>query len=430
MSSSTIALIILGITLILYITEILPLPVTSILACIAFSLFGIIPVGRAFGGFGNHIVYLIVGMIIVGNTLFETGVAQLMGRKIISAVGTKEKVFICALVLVSTIISSFLNNTATVAIMLPIATAAINASGGKLLKKNTFMMVGIVAVVGGGLTLVGSTPQLIGQGVLEAGGHELIGFFEISKIGLPVLAVTIIYFLTIGNKLQKKVFNFPEVIDDKFNVESDDANAESKKSPVKMFISVIILIFCIVAFITEEYVPFWNVGMIAMIGASMCIITGCITQKRVFETMDWTTVVILGCSFGLGAGLYESGAGALIAQTAVNLLGDNVTPFLLCAALALVAMILTNFMSSTATAALLAPISASVAIGLGFNVKSVVMATVIATNLGFATPVSTPPLTMTLAGGYRFKDYLIVGGLLNILIYITVIILFPIVFTF
>jgi di/tricarboxylate transporter len=197
-----------------------------------------------------------------------------------------------------------------------------------------------------------------------------------------------------------------------------------------MGISVGILAFCVIAFVTEEHAPFWNMGMIAMIGAVLCVATGCISQKRVFGTMDWTTVVIMGSSFGIGRALEDSGAGALIAQTAVGLLGENVTPFLLCAALALVAMILSNFMSSTATATLLAPIAALVAAELGFNVKSVVMATVIAVNIGFATPISTPPVTMTLVGGYRFKDYVKVGGTLNLILYALIIVLFPIILNF
>ena len=415
--------------LVLYVTELLPIATTSILACLALSVFGVLDVGDAFAGFGNHLVYLIVGMVVVGNSLFETGVAQLLGKKIISRVGTNEKVFVIAIIIVCTAISCFLNNTATVAIMLPITAAAIGASGGKLLKKNTYMMVGIVAVVGGGLTLVGSTPQLIGQMNLEEGGHELISFFEVSKIGLPVLALTVIYYLTVGDKLQKRVFDFPEVED--AVAESASGGAEEKpKSAAKMCISVGILIFCVVGFITEEYVPFWNMGMVAMIGAVLCVATGCISQKRVFEKMDWTTVVIMGCSFGLGNGLRVSGAGRLIADTAVSLLGESVTPMLLCAALALAAMLLTNFMSSTAAATLLAPIAINVALGLGYNVKSVVMATVISVNLGYTTPISTPPVTMTLAGGYRFMDYVKVGGLLNLLTYILVVLLFPVMFSF
>jgi len=408
--------------LVLYATEAMPIAVTSISACIALAVFGVLPFTAAFSGFGNDIVYLIVGMVIVGNALFETGVASFIGKKIISVVGTSERIFMLALVPVTTSISMFLSNTAAASIMLPIAGSAISASGGKLKKKNTFMMLGILAVTGGGLTLVGSTPQLIAQGFLSEGGHETMSFFELSRTGLPIILLLVIYYQTIGFVMQKKFFNFEDVEDAPLPVA--DAVQEEPKSPVKMAISLAILAFCIGGFLAE----IWSPGIVAMTGAVACIATGCITQKRVFAKMDWTTVVVMGASFGISAGIQTSGAGALVAQTVIGFLGDNVTPWLLWTALVILSTILTNFMSSTATAALLVPIAGMLAIELGFDVKHSVMAIAIAANVGYATPVSTPPVTMTLVAGYRFKDYVILGGTFNVLAIILLILLYPIVF--
>ena len=416
MEQSTIALIIIGLLMILYMSEVIPIATTSILACLALAIFGVIPFGRAFHGFGNDIVFLMAGMMTVGNALFETGAAELMGKKIISMVGTNEKVFLGALVIVSMPISAFLSNTATAAIMLPIAASAIAASGGRFTKKNTFMIVGIAAVSGGALTLVSSPPQLIAQGALESGGHQLMGFFDVAKAGLPIFAALFIYTQTIGYKLQKKVFNFHDAPD-----VAQHTQEGKPRNYFKMGISAAVLLFCIVGFVAE----LWTVGIVAMIGAVICVATRCISQKTVFQKMDWTTVVIFGCSFGFAAGLEDSGAGRMIASQTIRLLGENVTPWLLCAALALVAVVLTNFMSSTATAALLVPIGIFSAVELGFDVKSVAMATAIAAGIGFATPMSTPPMTMTLAGGYRFMDYVKVGGLFNLFAFILLVALFP-----
>ena len=417
------ALLIIGAMMVLYVTELLPIATTSILSCLALALFNVVPFTEAFSGFGNDIVFLIIGMVVVGDALFETGVAKLIGRKIISLVGTNEKAFMGALFLVIIPISAFISNTATAAMMLPIAASAIAASDGKLKKKNTFMTIGIISVVGGGLTLVGSTPQLIAQGLLIDGGHEPIGFFELSYIGLPILMLLFVYVMTLGHRLQKKVFTFPDVADDNPGV---DANGESATgttaiSIVRMCISVAVLVFCIAGFI----IGFWTVGTVAMVGAVVCVITGCISQNAVFQKMNWSTVVIMGCSFGIANGLEKSGAGKLVAQGLISILGERLSPWLLCAALALAAVILTNFMSSTATAALLVPIAALSALELGYNVKGVVMSVAIASNIGYATPISTPPMTMTLTAGYRFMDYVKYGVLFNLIAYITAVLLFP-----
>jgi len=413
----------MGVTLVLYMTERIPIATTSILACLALAIFGVIPMTTAFAGFGNDMVYLIVGMVVVGNALFETGVAQALGEKIISLVGTNERIFTVAIILVSVAISLFMNNSATAALMLPIAAAAIAASKGKLTKKNTFLMVGIAVCVGGGITLVGSPPQLIAHSFLEENGHDGFSFFEFGKFGIPMLILLLAFFLTIGMKLQKKFFDFPEMANVPTSTSTQSVEAKPR-SIVKMCISVGILAFCIVGFITE----LWSMGVVAMVGATMCVVTGCISQKRVFQKMDWTTVIIMGCSFGFAAALDQSGAGRLIANGMINILGESLTPWLLLSAIALVAMILTNFMSSTAAASMLVPIAAFAAIEVGFDVRAAVMITAVATNIGYATPVSTPPITMTLAGGYRFKDYVRLGGLFNVLAFLLIVALIPLVF--
>ena len=420
MEPSTIALIIIGIVLILYITEIIPIATTSIVACLALAIFDVIPINTAFSGFGNDMVFLMAGMIVVGNSLFETGAAQKLGEKIISLVGGNERVFTIVLIVVSLFPAAFLSNTAAAAMMLPVAASAINASGGKFSKKNSFMFIGIAAVTSGGLTTVGSTPQVIAQNMLIYGGHETMRFFELSRAGGPIIVLLIAFYLIIGHTLQKRVFIFPEPID----------NTSYSSPPIednsKMWISIGILIFCIIGFISG----IWSLGIVAMVGAVACIVTKCISQKTAFAKMDWTTIIVIAASLGLSAGLDQSGAGSLIAQNVVHLLGENVSPWLLVSVLALVTVILGNFMSSTATAALLVPIAISVAIETNVDVKSVVMAVVIAANISYATPISTPAMTMTLPAGYRFTDYIKVGGLFTVLAYLLIVALFPFILNF
>ncbi|MCL2366070.1 MAG: SLC13 family permease [Oscillospiraceae bacterium] len=426
MESSTIALIIIGVMMILYIIDVIPIATTSILAVLALAIFGVIPFSAALGGFGSNIVFLIVGMVIVGDALFETGVAGLVGKTIISLVGTNERKFIGALFLVILPISAFLSNTATVAMTMPIAAKSIAHSNGKLTKKDIYMIIGLISVVGGGLTIVGSTPQLIAQSLFIENGIRPIGFFELSLIGLPIVALLAVYLLTFGHSLKKKIFDFPEAED-----YTHEMHNESEAEPVKrtraeiirMFISIGVLVFCVVGFITE----LWTLGIVAMVGAVICVVTGCISQRTVFQKMNWTTVVIIGCSFGVAAGLEYSGAGIMIAYGMINFFGDSMSPWILCVILALVAVIFTNFMSSTATAALLIPIAAIVAAELGYDIRSMVIAVAVAANIGYATPISTPPITMTLAGGYRFTDYVKFGGLFNVMAFVLVILLFPLV---
>jgi len=417
--SAYIALIIIGIALVLYVKEFIPIATTSLLACLALVATGVLDFGQAFGGFANDMVFLIVGMVVVGNALFETGAAQTAGRGVLKLVGGNEKFAVIILILIAIIPAAFLSNTAAAAMMLPVAVTAIHASGGKFRKKRMYMVIGIAAVTSGGLTMVGSTPQLIAQSRLTEAGFERFGFFDIILLGAPIIILLLLFYLTIGHKILDKMGEDPK----EEHKRVVNPQALSTPSLIKMWIVLAVLIFCIVGFITE----LWTLGTVAMTGAVICIITGCISQRRVFETMDWNTVVIIGGSLGLSAGLAYSGAGQMIAEGAVGLLGENASPWFVASLLALVVIILGNFMSATATAALFIPITISIAIQMNIDVHALVMAVIVACNITYATPVSTPPLTMTLSAGYKFTDYLKFGGLFNLLAYLLVIALFPLV---
>lgn len=419
MDTAYIALIIIGIALVLYISEWIPIATTSILACLAMVVFGVLNFGQAFGGFANDMVFLIVGMVVVGNALFETGAAQTAGRMILKVVGGNEKKAVVILILAAMLPSAFLSNTAAAAMLLPIAVTAIAASGGKFRKKRMYMVIGVAAVTSGGLTMIGSTPQLLAQTNVEALGLERFSFFAILPLGAPIVALLIIFYLTIGRKILDRMGE--DARDPERRVVS--TGAVTTPNPIKMWIVLGVLLFCIIGFMAE----LWTLGTVALLGASVCIITGCISQRRVFETMDWNSVVIIGGSLGLSAGLAHSGAGEMIANGAVNLLGSNASAWLVLSLLALIAVILGNFMSSTATAALLIPISVSIALQMGFDVHAIVLGVVVACNISYATPVSTPPMTMTLSAGYKFTDYLKFGGLFNVLSYLLLIALFPLV---
>ena len=139
MSSSTIALIILAITIVFFVSGKIPLSITAVGAALAMGIFGIIPFSSVFAGFSNDVTMMVIGSMVLGEALFETGVAQKIGSTIIKMVGTKEKVFIVTVVVVTAILSAFLSNTAVVAIMMPMIAATAASSRGVITKKNTFM---------------------------------------------------------------------------------------------------------------------------------------------------------------------------------------------------------------------------------------------------------------------------------------------------
>lgn len=404
--SCTTALIILVVTMVLFVWGKLPLPVVAVGSALAMGIFGVIPFSSAFSGFSNDINLMVIGSIVVGEALFETGVAQKLGSTIIKMVGANERLFVITCVVLSAVLSAFLSNTAVVAMMLPIVAAVAASSNGAITKKHSYMAIGFAANVGGGMTLVGSSPNVVLQGLLADSGLETMSFFDLTLGSLPRLIFIIIFYATFGYKLQQKVFNFDDVPDAGSSAkESEGVSEERRFSRPKMIISIVILVLTITGFVTG----IWTVGAVAMTAALACVVTGCISIKQVFARMDWTTVWVMAGSLGLAAGVSQSGAGELIANTIINLMGGSVSMFTLLMIFTILSVVLANIMSSTATSAMLGPIAFAMCQALGYSAKPVAMVIIWALNLAFLTPIATPPVTMTLQGGYRFLDYTKVG---------------------
>lgn len=423
MTNAVIAIIILICILISFLLGKIPVGLTALMGALAMAFFGIIPYSQALSHFGSDTVLMVAGVMVIGNALFETGCAQMLGKVLvcIRGVGTNERIFLTVVMVLVSVLSAFVSNTATVAMMIPLIASMSAASKGKITKKNTYMAVGIASIVGGNATLAGSTPQIVAQGILEqTKGVRTLTFFELGKGTVPIIIVMILYFATIGYGLQRKVFDFPDV------PSAMEGYVRPERFSVrKMVTAALIFVGCVAAFVSGA-APF---GFIAITGACLCCLTGCILPNRVWATMDWRTIVVLGGSLGFADGMERSGALQMIAAAALAAMGGEYTSvYLVTAAVIIICSVLGNVMSHTATAAIMTPFAIALAQGMHQDPIPFVVMVILGCNLAFATPMSTPPLTMVLAGGYRFTDYVKVGGLLNLLAVATAVITLPVLY--
>ena len=196
-----------------------------------------------------------------------------------------------------------------------------------------------------------------------------------------------------------------------------------------------VLILCIVGFILTGFAPFkpyLNVGIIGLLGATILITSGCMPLKKTLAEMDWNTLVILAAAQGFATGLDVSGGGKVIADAVLNLFGgQEASTAVLMAVGVIVTTILTNFMSNTALAAMMTPIYIQIANSLGVSpVPFVIAIGCVATNLACATPVGTPACTQTLPAGYKYMDYMKIGGPLAIILMIAAAALAPVMYPF
>ena len=422
-------LCVLAVAAFLFVTELIPLAVTAMAACTALGILGVLPAKQVYAGLSNSTVILFGGMFVIGAAMFKTGLAETIGLAVVRKAGTKEVPLMGAIMLVTIILSSVSSNTGTVACLMPVVIGIAQAANIPASKE--LMPLAVAANVGGTITMIGTPPNVIVTGALSAAGLPSFGFFEFALIGVPLSVIVLAYMLTIGRKTIP-VKNAGAMDEEAVKAAKEEAGASddaAPKSKTKMWISGLILIGVVVAMaLNLKTVPLQTA---AVTGAILCVITGCLKEKEAYAGIDWVTIFLFAGMLSVATAMDKTGAGKLIADTVVGMMGEHPNPIILCAVLYLISNVLTQFMSNTASAALLAPIGISIAQSIGADPKPVLMSIGIAASMAFATPMATPPNTLVLGpGGFSFNDYVKVGVPLCIITFIVSVIIIPIFWPF
>lgn len=420
MDPMIITLILLAFAIVMFVLEKIPLALTSMIVCIALVVTGVLSIEEAFEGFIDTNVILFVAMFIVGGALFETGMANKLGGIVTKFAKTERQLIVTIMVVVG-VMSGFLSNTGTAAVLVPVVIGIAAKSGYS--RSKLLMPLVFAAAMGGNISLIGAPGNLIAQAALQDIGLNF-AFFDYGKIGIPMLIAGILFFATIGYKL------LPDKPSVKTETTFDEEVDYSNVPAWKQYLALIILVLTILAMIFEDVIGI-NLAISGGIGAILLILTGVISEKQAVKSIDMQTIFLFGGTLSLAKALEVTGAGEKIAEVVIGLIGDNASPFLLLVVVFVLACVMTNFMSNTATTALLVPISISIAQGMGADPSAVVMATVIGGSCAYATPIGMPANTMVLApGGYKFTDYVKAGLPLILVSTVVSLILLPIFFPF
>ena len=421
-------LCVLAVAAFLFVTELIPLAVTAMAACTALGILGVLPSKQVYAGLSNSTVVLFGGMFVIGAAMFKTGLAEAIGVAVVKKAGTGEIRLMGAIMLVTIVLSSVSSNTGTVACLMPVIIGICQAA--KIPASKELMPLAIAANVGGTITMIGTPPNVIVTGALAAAGLPTFGFFEFAKIGIPLSIIILLYTLFVGRHFLP-VHNAGDMDEEAVKAAKEEAGSagDAPKSKTKMWISGLILIGVVVCMaLGLKNLPLHTA---AVTGAILCVITGCLKEKEAYAGIDWVTIFLFAGMLSVATAMDKTGAGKLIADTVVGMMGSNPNPYVLTAVLFLISNVLTQFMSNTASAALLAPIGISIAQSIGCDPKPVLMALGIAASMAFATPMATPPNTLVLGpGNFTFNDYVKVGVPMCLLSWVACVVIIPIFWPF
>lgn len=417
-------LIILVIGIALYISEIIPAALTSILLCFLMVLFNFAPSEVAFGGFINDTNLLILGLSVIGISIVDSGLSELIGSKLYRVSKGNYSIIAILLIFFCMVVSAFLNNTSAVIMVLPILQSLEVVSKGKFHTKEWLIPLAIAAGVGGMFTLIGSTPQLIVQSQLIENNLQTFGFFEFSKIAFPIMILYFLYIKTIGNKLAVKLWHDDRIVPD----EAEVFDFKPIKLDKNQIINLVIFLGTVIAIVLSDSLDFINIslGMIALTGAFLAIIVGHIEFETVLQEVDLDSFLILGASIGFAAALEYSNSAQYVTYMMLDLIGPN-NPYMLFVLVVILTNVFSQFMSNTGISGMMVYIGLTLASVLHVNPMTFMAAIVFAASISFATPLASPPMTLVFKpGGFKFKDYIKYSLPFNVLCIVAIIILIPI----
>ena len=390
--------------IVMFAWEKIPLSITAMIVAVGLHLSGVLSAKDAFAGFVDPNVLLFMGMFVIGAAFFETGVAVEVGN-VVHKFAKTETSLLVAVMMITGILSGFLSNTGTAAVLIPVIIGICKKSGFKQTK--LLMPLVFAAAMGGNISLIGAPGNMIAQAGLQQAGLGSFGFYA-----------------TIGKRFLPDAPSHQP--DGAFESNEDYSHVPSWKK----WTAAIVLILTIVAMIFEKQLGV-KLYVSAWVGALVLVATNVIGETAAVKSIDMKTIMLFAGSMALGDAMVKTGTGSVIADIIVNSLGASPSPIVVLVVLFVLGVFMTNFMSNTATCALLVPIGLSLASQLGFDPKAVLAAIVIASSLAYATPIGMPANTMVYnIAGYSFMDYVKAGLPLIVVSSIVALVLLPILFPF
>ncbi|MBR0106871.1 MAG: SLC13/DASS family transporter [Lachnospiraceae bacterium] len=414
MPQELIALIIIAVMIVLFIWEPIPIIATAILASVAFYATGLIQLGDIFSGYNSTTIVLLCGMMVVGSSLFHSGITDKIGEKMVKITGKNERNIILVTLIVSCVLSSVCSNIGVMTAMAPLVTAMCVAAGFGPSRSLLALLFG--AQFGGFVTLVGvGSNASANEAMVKAGLEKGFGFFDITPFGIGVCILGTLYFVLLGRKFIPDTGYIPEF-------------TQTEKKPLdkrKAIISVATLVAVLVVIaIAPKAFP---MHLAAVCGAIIIVATKCMNVKEAIKSIDWNCMLLVGSLSAISLGVKNSGAGTVVANAIVKLLGDNPSPFLITTLIFFAAALLTQFMSNIPSITLFIPIGIAIAEQIGVSPLPICMTIVLAGAASYATPFAAPQNMMTVGWTqYKFVDFVKIGLPMLLITYLVVVGLIPI----
>ena len=392
---------------ILWLTEAIHVTATAILVPLLALFIGIpeFDTKKALTSFADPIIYVFFGGFALAATLHVQKLDQKIAYGLISLAGGHLGRAVWLMFAVTAALSMWISNTATAAMMLPLAIGLLSQVD-EAKDRNTyiFVLLGIAysASIGGLGTLVGSPPNAIAAKELG------IGFGEWMSFGLPMMLALMPFLL--GTMYL--------VLRPKLNQKIEMQQQEKIEWTVPRILSIVVFIVTALSWIFGKQLGdmfgFKSPDtVIALFAAVAVLLLGLVSWKQVSDNTDWGVLMLFGGGIALSNIMKDTGASAVLGESIATAMA-SASPLLVILVIATFIIFLTEFTSNTASAALLVPLFAPIGVQLGLPPEVLIMVIGIGASCAFMMPVATPPNAIVMGTGHvKQKDMMKVGFYLN-----------------
>lgn len=392
-----------------WVSNVIPLMITSLFAIVAFPLFNIADAHDVYPKFGNTAVFFLLGSFILASAFMRSGLSTRLSLVFIKAVGKSPLRMVIAFQLLATFLAFWTTGHTVVAMLIPILLELGNSlseeENGAELAKSLSLAVMWGAVIGSNATFLGGARAPLAVAILSESTGKSITFSQWLIATLPlVIVMTIIGTFLLLRITPKKV----DIKQSRTHLTKKVKNLGATSRREKL-IAGIMLLTIIAWFVFGNRAGLANIALIAVITLFFLRLT---SWKEVEEDVNWGIILMYGGAIALGSTLSETGVSDWIMNMTGGLITSSVVFLIIIATLSI---FFTETMSNTAVVAFMMPMAIATAMALNTNPQILTLTITIPSGFAFMLPMSTPAIAMTLSTGYvEMKDTIKSGIILNI----------------
>jgi sodium-dependent dicarboxylate transporter 2/3/5 len=378
-------------------TEALPLPVTALGAGVGLVLTGVVEnSNQAWTPYAQDTIFLLLGALILADAVTKTGMDRVLAAKFLHRLGGSTDMLLLGIVVISTLSAMIVSSHAIAAVMLPLVLTILRSTG--LTERKNIAAAYMLAIAFGTGIAGLATPSSGGRNAIVLGYLDELYDVQISYLDWTLRAAPItIVLIPITYFILKLVFRVPH---EKLDKESIDIGSE--RMDLNKWLTLIILAATVFLWITVS--DDWGLGTVAIMGAIALFIFGILDWVDTRKRIAWGVPLIYGAALTMGQALQDTGAAQWLAGTVLDF-GSNPSTLVITTVVLVFTVALTQIMSDGGTAAVVAPVTLSLAAIVGYPLAEMGMLTAMAAAFSFILVVGTPPNVITYSSGlFTAKD--------------------------